>query len=45
MLLVQDNARLREAGPGAPWKKIWEGNRAGDRSEKFRLYVKEKALP
>jgi 4-amino-4-deoxy-L-arabinose transferase-like glycosyltransferase len=45
MLLVQDNARLREAGPGAPWKKIWEGNRAGDRSEKFRLYVKEKATP
>jgi 4-amino-4-deoxy-L-arabinose transferase-like glycosyltransferase len=41
LLLVQDNARLPEAGPGAPWKKIWEGNRAGDRSEKFRLYVKE----
>jgi 4-amino-4-deoxy-L-arabinose transferase-like glycosyltransferase len=40
MLLVQDNARLPEDSPGAAWKKLWEGNRAGDRSEKFRLYVK-----
>jgi 4-amino-4-deoxy-L-arabinose transferase-like glycosyltransferase len=45
ILLVQDNARLPEASPGAPWKKIWEGNRAGDRSEKFRLYAKMKAMP
>jgi 4-amino-4-deoxy-L-arabinose transferase-like glycosyltransferase len=45
MLLVQDNARLPEDSPGANWKKLWEGNRAGDRSEKFRLYVREKALP
>jgi len=39
-LLVQDNARLPEASPGAAWRKVWEGNRAGDRAEKFRLYVK-----
>jgi len=45
MLLVQGNARLPEEDPGAPWKRIWEGNRAGDRSEKFRLYAREKALP
>jgi 4-amino-4-deoxy-L-arabinose transferase-like glycosyltransferase len=45
MLLVQDNARLPEASPGASWKKIWEGNRVGDRSEKFRLYAKVKAMP
>jgi hypothetical protein len=45
LLLLQSNARLPEAGPGAPWKKIWEGNRAGDRSEKFRLYAKERTLP
>ncbi|MFH1044972.1 MAG: glycosyltransferase family 39 protein [Pseudomonadota bacterium] len=45
ILLLQDNARLPEASPGTSWKKIWEGNRAGDRSEKFRLYAKEKALP
>jgi 4-amino-4-deoxy-L-arabinose transferase-like glycosyltransferase len=41
LLLVQDNARLPETNPGGSWKKIWEGNRDGDRSEKFRLYVKE----
>jgi hypothetical protein len=44
-LLVKDNARLPEASPGASWKKIWEGNRAGDHSEKFRLYAKENTLP
>ncbi len=38
LLLVQENARQTPAHPGAGWKKIWEGNRAGDRSEKFRLY-------
>ena len=43
LLLVQDNARLPETAPGGSWKKVWEGNRAGDRSEKFRLYVREKA--
>lgn len=42
LLLVQENARLREASPGASWKKIWEGNRAGDRTEKLRLYAKVK---
>jgi 4-amino-4-deoxy-L-arabinose transferase-like glycosyltransferase len=45
LLLLQSNARVPEAGPGAPWRKIWDGNRVGDRSEKFRLYVKEKATP
>jgi 4-amino-4-deoxy-L-arabinose transferase-like glycosyltransferase len=45
LLLVQSNARLPEESPGAAWKKLWEGNRVGDRSEKFRLYVKEKAQP
>ena len=45
LLLVQDNARLPETNPGGSWNKIWEGNRAGDRSEKFRLYVKENTPP
>ncbi|MBI5908630.1 MAG: glycosyltransferase family 39 protein [Betaproteobacteria bacterium] len=45
LLLVQSNARLPEASPGAPWKKIWEGNRVGDRTEKFRLYAKQKETP
>jgi len=40
LLLVQDNARLPETSPGASWKKVWEGNRAGDRTEKLRLYSK-----
>jgi 4-amino-4-deoxy-L-arabinose transferase-like glycosyltransferase len=45
LLLVQSNARLPEERPGALWKKIWEGNRVGDRTEKFRLYAKEEAMP
>jgi len=42
LLLVQENARRPETSPGASWKKRWEGNRSGDRTEKLRLYVKEK---
>ncbi len=38
LLLVQDNAREPERSPGTHWKKIWEGNRPGDNSEKYRLY-------
>ncbi len=45
LLLVQSNARQPEASPGAAWKKLWEGNRVGDRSEKFRLYAKERTTP
>ena len=45
LLLVQDNARLPETSPGASWKKIWEGNRAGDRTEKLRLYAKDGSKP
>lgn len=41
LLLIQENARVPAAHPGASWKKLWEGNRAGDRNEKFRLYAKE----
>jgi 4-amino-4-deoxy-L-arabinose transferase-like glycosyltransferase len=45
LLLVQSNARLAEERPGAPWSKIWEGNRVGDRTEKFRLYTKARTTP
>lgn len=45
LLLIQDNAGQPEPGPVGHWKKIWEGNRAGDRTEKFRLYTKEKTTP
>ncbi len=41
LLLVQDNAREPERSPGPAWKKIWQGNRAGDRTEKLRLYAKQ----
>ena len=45
LLLIQENARTPEISPGASWKKIWEGNRAGDRTEKLRLYAKAKSTP
>jgi hypothetical protein len=41
-LLIQGTTR-REEPPATPgkWNKIWEGNRRGDRQERFRLYAKE----
>ena len=45
VLLTQENARLPAMDPGASWKKLWEGNRVGDRSEKFRLYVRGESTP
>ncbi len=45
LLLVQDDSRPPEASPGASWKKIWEGNRSGDRIEKFRLYRRGESTP
>ena len=45
LLLIQDNAGQREPDPVGHWKKIWEGNRAGDHTEKFRLYAKERTTP
>ena len=37
-LLSQGSVRNDEGAPGAGWRKVWEGNRPGDRHEKFRLY-------
>jgi 4-amino-4-deoxy-L-arabinose transferase-like glycosyltransferase len=37
LLLVQGTPRDKKA-PSADWTKIWEGNRPGDRSERYRLY-------
>jgi len=45
LLLVQENTRRSESSPGAGWIKLWEGNRSGDRTEKFRLYAKDKSKP
>lgn len=38
LLLVQGFARNPEAPPGPEWNKIWEGNRPGDRSERYWLF-------
>ena len=40
-LLTQGTARGDENAPGSGWRKTWEGNRPGDRSEKIRLYRRE----
>ncbi|MFH1602407.1 MAG: glycosyltransferase family 39 protein, partial [Pseudomonadota bacterium] len=42
LLLVQDNAPEHATSPGTHWKKLWEGNRPGDKSEKYRLYLRRK---
>lgn len=36
--LTQGSVRGDENMPGEGWNKVWQGNRPGDRSEKFRLY-------
>lgn len=41
-LLTQSTSRSDEFSPGrSHWRKVWEGNRPGDKSEKFRLYRRE----
>ncbi|HEY3431981.1 MAG TPA: hypothetical protein VGK09_05485 [Rhodocyclaceae bacterium] len=36
LLLIQGSPRSENTQPG--WRKVWEGNRAGDKGEKLRLY-------
>lgn len=40
-LLTQGTVRADDSAPGAGWRKVWEGNRPGDRSEKIRLYRRD----
>jgi len=40
-LLLTQGSRADENAPGNGWHKVWEGNRPGDRSEKFRLYRRD----
>ncbi len=40
-LLTQGSVRDDDGAPSKGWKKIWEGNRPGDRSEKIRLYRRD----
>jgi 4-amino-4-deoxy-L-arabinose transferase-like glycosyltransferase len=37
-LLTQGNSRAELTPPGQGWQRVWEGNRPGDRKERFRLY-------
>lgn len=38
LLLVQGSARNPDAPPGPEWNKIWEGNRPGDKLERYWLF-------
>ncbi|MHB9101253.1 MAG: ArnT family glycosyltransferase [Sulfuricella sp.] len=38
LLLVQGFSRNPEAPPGPEWNKIWEGNRPGDKLERYWLF-------
>jgi hypothetical protein len=40
LLLVQGSPRV-EAWVEPGWRKIWEGGRAGDKSERYRLYRRD----
>ena len=40
-LLTQGTVRADENAPGKGWRKVWDGNRPGDRSEKIRLYRRD----
>lgn len=38
LLLTQGGANDPDTPPGAEWRKIWQGNRPGDKSERYRLF-------
>ena len=38
LLLIQSLARNPNAPPGPEWNKIWEGNRPGDKLERYWLF-------
>ncbi|MEQ1600235.1 MAG: glycosyl transferase [Methylophilaceae bacterium] len=38
LYLIQDERNKEKIEPGADWKLIWQGKRASDRFESFRLY-------
>lgn len=41
LFLIQGTAQKESLPPGAGWRKIWEGGRASDRTERFRLYARK----
>ncbi|OGA47580.1 MAG: hypothetical protein A3F74_02125 [Betaproteobacteria bacterium RIFCSPLOWO2_12_FULL_62_58] len=40
LMLVQGQSRF-EVPPRGSWRKIWEGNRPGDKDERYRLYRRQ----
>ena len=38
LYLIQDERGREKVDPGPDWKLIWQGKRAPDRRESFRLY-------
>jgi len=42
-LLVEGRSRTELLPPGEGWRRVWEGNRPGDRRERFRLYRRDEA--
>lgn len=40
LVLTQGSAQRETFPPGSGWRKIWEGQRPGERNERFRLYTK-----
>lgn len=41
LILVQGSATDDSGNPGAGWSLTWQGNRPGDRSERYRLYQRQ----
>lgn len=38
LLLIQGGSQDKNVSPGPSWKMIWEGNRPGDKNERYRLF-------
>ena len=38
MMLVQGSVKDDSGNPGTGWELVWQGNRPGDRSERYRFY-------
>jgi len=38
LYLIQDDRNNEKIDPGTPWKLIWQGKRAADKRESFRLF-------
>jgi 4-amino-4-deoxy-L-arabinose transferase-like glycosyltransferase len=45
LMLVQGSAADDSGNPGAGWTLVWQGNRAGDKNERYRLYRRLNEIP